>query len=107
MAIAPREDSNDAVGRRLQAIRLAYGALQKRDKPISQAEFARLCAIGASAWNIAETGDNRIGIDAALSVARRTGATLDYIYTGNRAGLPHQLAIEIEKVLTKPAARRA
>jgi transcriptional regulator with XRE-family HTH domain len=106
MATHPRPESNAAIGTRLRSIRLAYGVMQKRERPMSQAEFARLCNIGAAAWNNAETGDNRIGIDAAMSVVRRTGVSLDYIYFGNPAGLPHALAVEIEK-LEKPVAKRA
>ena len=30
---------------------------------MSQSEFARRCGIGVAAWNNAETGDNRIGLD--------------------------------------------
>lgn len=88
-------ESAAAIGARLRLLRLAYGALQRRDKEMSQSEFARLCEIGISAWNNAETGDNRIGIDNAKKVARRTGASLDFIYFGERAGLPHALAVAI------------
>lgn len=108
MAAAPRNDSNAAIGNRLRLIRLAYGALQDPLHPITQAEFSRLCGIGRAAWNNAETGDNRIGIDGAMAICRRTGVTLDYIYFGERSRLPHALALEIERLESqKPAARRA
>jgi len=104
---APRVDSAKAIGERLALVRRAYSALQKRDREMSQSEFARLCDIGISAWNNAETGDNRIGIDGAMAVARRTGASLDYIYFGERAGLPHALAIEIDRLEKSRQSRRA
>jgi transcriptional regulator with XRE-family HTH domain len=104
MANQAQSEVNAAIAARLRLIRLAYGIIQRREKPMSQAEFSRFCDIGAPAWNHAETGDNRLGIDAATSVARRTGVTLDYIYLGNLNGVPHVLAIEIE-MIDKAGAR--
>ena len=95
MMADPQAETPAAIGARLCLLRRAYGALQRRGGEMSQSEFARLCDIGISAWNNAETGDNRIGIDNAKKVARRTGASLDFIYFGERAGLPHALAIAI------------
>lgn len=94
----PQSESPKAIGRRLALLRRAYSALQRRDREMSQSEFARLCGIGISAWNNAETGDNRIGIDNAMKVVRRTGVSLDFIFFDQRAGLPHALAVEIDKL---------
>jgi len=104
----PRPDSPDAIGRRLRLIRIAYGMAQGRASEMQQAEFARLAKIGIAAWNNAETGDNRIGIDNAISLRAFTGVGLDYIFLGERSQLPHQLAIEIEKIekLEKAATLR-
>jgi transcriptional regulator with XRE-family HTH domain len=98
MASNPRPDSNEEIGRRLRLIRLAYGALQDPLHPMSQAEFCRLCEIGRAAWNNAETGDVRIGLDNANAVRRRTGAGLNYIYHAEIRDLPHALAIEIARL---------
>ncbi len=87
-----------AISERVRLIRLAYGELHGRKRAISQSEFARFCGIGAPTWNNIETGDNRIGLENALAVCRKTGASLDYIYLGNRACLPHALAIAIETI---------
>lgn len=73
---------------------------------MGQSEFARACGIGIQAWHNAETGGNRIGVDNAMLVARRTGASLDFIYLDQRAGLPHALAVEIAKLETPPAVRQ-
>jgi transcriptional regulator with XRE-family HTH domain len=102
-----RPDSNTAIGARLRLIRLAYGVAQGRTREMSQAEFSRLCGIGAAAWNNAETGDNRIGLDSALAIRRRTGVSLDYIFEGDPAGLPHVLAVEIEKLSERKSSKRA
>lgn len=103
----PRTDSPTAIGERLQLIRRAYSAVQHREKDMSQSEFARLCGIGIPAWNNAETGDNRIGLDNAMAVCRRTGVSLDFIYRGERAGLPHALAVAIENLERVDEAKRA
>lgn len=108
MARAPQSStSNQAVGDRLRLIRLAYGVLQKRAKPMSQSEIARLCGIGISAWNNAETGDNRIGLDAAMNITKATGVGLSYIFFGNRIDLPHPFAVEIDKLERQATAKRA
>lgn len=105
---APKPDSVADIGRRLRLIRLAYGAVQKRAEEMSQSEMARLLDLNsASTWNNWETGDNRIGINGAMALAKRTGVSLDYIYFGERAGLPHAMAIEIGKLEQQKTAKKA
>jgi transcriptional regulator with XRE-family HTH domain len=94
----PRPDSIDAISDRLRLIRIAYSYAQGRDREMTQVEFSALAGISKQAWNNAETGDSRIGVDAAMAVTRRTGVPLDYIYFGNLSGLPHAIAVEIEKL---------
>jgi transcriptional regulator with XRE-family HTH domain len=106
MPTTRRADSNEEIGKRIQLIRLAYGALQDPLHPMSQAEFARLCGFGRAALNNVETGDNRMGLDNANAVRARTGVGLDYIYHGDLRDLPHALAIEINR-LTQTKAKRA
>jgi transcriptional regulator with XRE-family HTH domain len=55
---------------------------------LTQAELSRLTGISTSAWNNAETGDARIGIDNAINLCDATGVTLDWIFRGVRSGLP-------------------
>lgn len=100
-----RSDTARAIGERLKLVRLAYAAVQGR--VISQSEMARLTGVGIAAWNNAETGDNRLGLDNAMKVSRTTGVSLDYIYFGERAGLPHALAVELEKLENPKAGKRA
>lgn len=107
MARDSRPDTPKAIGIRLQLLRLAYGVAQGRPKEITQTEFAKLCGISKGTWNNAETGDNRLGLDNALAVCRRTGAGLDYIYRGERSTLPHALAVEIEKLEKTGHIKRA
>ena len=105
MARPPRPDSAEAIGERLRLIRIAYGTAQGHDREMSQAEVCRLTGVGRQAWNNAETGDNRIGIDNAMSIVRSIGVSLDYIYFGDRRGLPHALAVEIDKLQNAHAKR--
>ena len=65
---------------------------------MSQAKFAALCGVGVQQWNNAETGDNRLGVDACISIARITGVTLDYLYTGNLSGVPLTMATELGRL---------
>jgi len=103
---APKPDSIDAIAARLRLIRRAFLALQGFKKDDNLSEFARQCDIGIAAWHNLERGDNRIGIDNAMRVARRTGASLDYIYFGQAAGLPHALATKIQQLDNPRAGKR-
>ena len=87
-----------ALAMRLKLIRIAYGNLQDPLRPINQSQFAELCGIKAAAWNNLETGDNGCGIENAISIKRRTGVGLDYIFDGDLADLPHRMAVEIERL---------
>ncbi len=90
-------DSPVEIGRRLRLIRIAYGRIHGHPKGMSQADFCRTTGIGVSAWNNAETGDARIGVDNAIAVYKATGASLEYVYLGDTQYLPHGLLTEIVK----------
>jgi len=62
----------------------------------SAAEFCRKTGISTSAWNNYETGDRRINLDTAIVLCERFGVTLDWIYRGRIAGLPHELMTFID-----------
>jgi transcriptional regulator with XRE-family HTH domain len=97
MARKPVDSSNE-IGHRLRFTREALG--------LSQAELCRRTGISPAAWNNAETGDNRIGIDNAMSLCRATGVTLDWIFLGHRGGLPQKLAVDIERLVRRAARRQ-
>jgi transcriptional regulator with XRE-family HTH domain len=100
-----RPDSNEAIGERLELLRRAYGVVQGYKREMSQSEFARQCEIGIQAWHNVESGNSRIGLNNAMRVRARTGASLDYIYFGNRTGLPHVIAVAIAEI--EKTAKRA
>jgi transcriptional regulator with XRE-family HTH domain len=58
----------------LLELREAYG--------YSQSKMGNMISVTAVAWNMWEAGKRRIGIDAAIALHQKTGATLDWIYLG-------------------------
>jgi len=99
MANPPHPESVEAMAARLRLIRIGYGKAQGFAGEMSQAELCRLTGIGRAAWNNAETGDGRIGIDNAMKLARKTGAGLNYIFRGDEADLAHALGVQIQKLV--------
>lgn len=75
--------SNADIGRRLIALRQALG--------FNQSAFAQLVEISQPAINNYERAIRRPEIDVAIKIQMRTGATLDWIYLGDRSGLPGRL----------------
>ncbi|WP_371746723.1 helix-turn-helix domain-containing protein [Shinella sp. H4-D48] len=79
--------SNADIAMRLDAL---MKALEKK-----QVEFASLIGVSQPALNNYLKGLRRPDIDVAISIQTRTGATLDWIYLGDRSGLPVRLAAEL------------
>jgi transcriptional regulator with XRE-family HTH domain len=71
---------------------------------LKQAALCRMTGISTSAWNNAETGDARIGVDNAIVLCQTTGVTLDWIFRGVRAGLPHPILERIRELENAPPA---
>lgn len=74
---------------------------------LSQATLCRTTGISTAAWNNAETGDARIGVDNAILLCQATGLTLDWVYRGVRSGLPHPLNEAIGRQEAAPTRKRA
>lgn len=71
----------DPIALRLETTRVALGHK-------NQAEFAKGANLSQNRYNQYETGERRITIDAALKLKRKYGISLDWIYDGDRYGLP-------------------
>jgi transcriptional regulator with XRE-family HTH domain len=71
------------IGRRIAALRLAL------DK--NQSAFAALVGLTQPALNNYERGLRRPELDKAMLIVARTGVTLDWLYLGERSGLPQRL----------------
>jgi transcriptional regulator with XRE-family HTH domain len=81
--------------------------LTRESLRLKQAALCRLTGISTSAWNNAETGDARIGIDNAIALCQATGVTLDWIFRGIRSGLPHPIAERISELERAAEASRS
>lgn len=54
----------------------------------NQVSFARLVGISQPALNNYLKGLRRPDLDVAISIQVKTGVTLDWLYLGDRSGLP-------------------
>jgi transcriptional regulator with XRE-family HTH domain len=90
--------SQKAIANRLRLTRVAFGKLQGRTRGLSQVDFCKLVGVKRQRWNNAETGHQRLGLDAALMMVKALGISLDWIYLGRKGSLPAKLAIEISKL---------
>jgi transcriptional regulator with XRE-family HTH domain len=89
MTIMMKRIEPKAIGERLRLLR--------KTRNISQIQLCEKLGFTPPAYNNYERGAKRPTPDNALILATFYGATLDYIYTGNLAGVPHLVVQEIEK----------
>ncbi len=69
----------DAISARVIQLREAYG--------LSPKEAYRRCEIDKTTWNNYECAYSRPSTDNAARICETFGVTLDWLYTGNTAGL--------------------
>lgn len=62
---------------------------------VSQAELCRQTGFSSAQWAQYETAKRRISLEAALLLNRTYGVTLDYIFLGDRSGLPMRIASKL------------
>lgn len=104
----PRSDSNAAIGARLTLLRRAYSIAMGKSPEMNKSEFPRHCGIGIQAWHNAESGYARIGLDNAMRVRARTGASLEFIYfDAHRDKLPAAMLAAMEKIEREEKAAQA
>ena len=72
-------------------VRLTRAALE-----LSQAEICRQTGITTSAWNNSETGDNRLSVNDTYKLRQVFKITSDWIYFGDKSGLPYALVKKID-----------
>lgn len=77
------------IGRRLKAARDALG--------LSQADICRAVDVSPSRWNQWETGGKLPDALVMAEVSRRYGITMDWVFAGNPAGLPHAISSKLLK----------
>lgn len=79
----------ESIGKRLSQLRTALD--------VSQAELCREIKCSPTRWNNYELGDRRITLPIAMKLADEYGASLDWIYRGERGGLPLDLRSRLNK----------
>lgn len=72
-------------------------ALREYALNMSHAELCRRTGLAENRWSQYESGKRRITVDAASSLKDEFGVTLDWIYFGDRSGLPSALATKLSK----------
>lgn len=75
--------SNTDIARRLAALMTALGQ--------NQVGMANLIGVSQPALNNYLKGLRRPDIDVGIAIQTKTGATLDWLYLGDRSGLPARL----------------
>jgi transcriptional regulator with XRE-family HTH domain len=78
------------VAARLRSARLSLKLTQYR--------LCKIAGLSSQLWNNAETARARLGLDSAIRFCEVTGFTLDYIYRGQKTGLPLHLAEALSRV---------
>jgi transcriptional regulator with XRE-family HTH domain len=92
--MADGSDSLEDIGRRIRDLREAMGY----DKASLFAEFMDWSP--QQLWNY-ETGQKRPKVSVAIQLCRKTHVTLDWIYRGEPAGLPLEMANLIQDYLDR------
>lgn len=75
--------SNEDIAMRIIALRTALG--------MNQSAFAALIELSQPAVNNYERALRRPDLDTGIKIQMKTGVTLDWIYLGDRSGLPARL----------------
>jgi transcriptional regulator with XRE-family HTH domain len=78
------------IARRLRMLRMAVAE--------SITDLSIQTGITRSAWSNYENGSSRIGVDAAMKLCDRYHVSLDWIYRGLDAMIPHGLAKRLQEV---------
>lgn len=68
----------------------------------NQSAFAELVGITQPAMSNYMKGLRRPQLDEAIKIAARTGVTLDWIYLGDRSGLPARLLESLPDLSAQP-----
>lgn len=76
-----------SIGDRLAATRKALG--------LSQEAAADIGGISAKAWSEWERGTRTPAVSSMLRLRARYGISLDWIYAGDPARLPHEIASQV------------
>lgn len=85
--VGPTQDEIEEVAERLKLTREALG--------LSAADLCRMTGIKPNTYSMWEGGSGRPSLGEAKVLRKVLGYTLDWIYEGDRSGLPMKLAMAI------------
>lgn len=91
--------STTDIARRIQALMTALEH--------NQTSFAILVGISQPALNNYLKGIRRPDLDVAIQIQMRTGVTLDWLYLGDRSGLPSRLLAQLPDLAPASSGRAA
>lgn len=77
------------VGRRLTLLRDVF--------EMSQTAFGKISGLSQSRYSQYETGDRLLPVTVAIAFSNKFGVSLDWLYTGEPAGMPLDLWRKIQK----------
>ena len=89
--------SNTDIAKRLAALMDAM--------KLKQVEFANLVGVSQPAMNNYLKALRRPEVDVAISIASKTGVTLDWLYLGDRSGLPARMLADLPDLSAAPARK--
>lgn len=72
---------------------------------LTQPKWCKRVGLNLQAWNSHETGRQRISLNAALTLCRSYGVSLDWIYRGEVSGLTFGLVVQIDSYVRKNRAQ--
>ena len=84
----PKNRTFEAIGKRLKGFRKTTGLTQK--------EFASRAGILDTTYNQYEQGKSQPKVEYAYALCDTYGLTLDWIYSGDLAGLPYRIVKELD-----------
>lgn len=87
--------SNLDIARRITALRMALG--------LNSMSFAALIGVTQPAMSNYEKGLRRPDLDIGIQFQLRTGVTLDWLYLGDRSGLPGRLLAQLPDLSVEKA----
>ena len=98
MAVEMSED--ERLNRRVVQSKAVIAARLKKTREVLVPEAAVLCRVikcSPSRWSNYESGERRITLQIADKLCDHYSLTLDWIYRGNPARLPHDLVLKLQE----------
>lgn len=87
LVLEEMEDAPEAVGARLKRVREVLG--------LSKRQFAESAGLTEQTYGPFENARRPLSLEAAKRLRKRYALSLDFMYFGNKADLPHRIAKDL------------